>query len=301
MSVAMGRIAVAAALGALVGGAVTVGLIATEGDTPVRDPHGGKEAAAYAESLLDRVALPKGARPFSGALPQDLAGAPWRTTLDSTVFQHRVYSVSAPPADVLAGAKARGIAGFEGSPSSGSSGPIDGPSTMTYDIYGERRPPPGIYQSDLTLSTMARGPRASLLRIDAQVVWRPIRTAAEHVSSSDQVVTIDRTILPQPGRERPTTQHHVVTDRATVARLTRLFEGLPTMPSSSAGNSAPPSCPAIDLEVKFAPSADAPPVMATGTDPQCFWQTWRVTARGQPQPALMDVGTFLAAVTAAEG
>src|SRR5205823_11048892 len=82
MSVAMGRIAVAAALGALVGGAVTVGLIATEGDTPVRDPHGGKEAAAYAESLLDRVALPKGARPFSGGLPQETDGAPWRNSLD---------------------------------------------------------------------------------------------------------------------------------------------------------------------------------------------------------------------------
>ena len=63
MSVAMGRIAAAVVLAA---GAVFAVLVVARGGDPLRDPHGPGEATAYAEALLDREPLPKGAAPFTG-------------------------------------------------------------------------------------------------------------------------------------------------------------------------------------------------------------------------------------------
>ncbi|GEM_PF-5791697 len=296
MSVAKGIVAVAVAAAV----AALAGLALARGGDSFREPRGSGGARAYAESLLDRVSLPKSARPFMGRLPSDLAAAPSRAAIGNQVDRHRVYRVTDPYPEALADIALRGLPGFW-SGGRGLSGPPNGPPTLQYLTFSEKAPPPGIYRSDLDVSSISDGANASLLRLDAQVVWRPARTTAEHVPATDRVITLDRTTYTEQGRP-PSKQHRLVTDAATVTRLIALFNGLPTMPPGTMSTS-PANCLSSVTTISFAltttASSDVTGAIDTGCLGRNLW-TWAVAAGGKAQPGISDAnGVLVGAITAA--
>lgn len=299
MSVARGRpgvIAIAAVLGVVVGVAATAGLIAADGGggRPVRDLRGPSGAAAYAEQLLDRVPLPKGAVPFTGSLPEDVADAPMRSMIGNQVARHRVYRVPTTYSTVFLETKARGVPGLSCGGYGWSESPA-GEMTSPYFDCGSLQSPPGIYQSQVIVGTTEYGAKSALLRLDAQVVWRPIRPASERVPDSDRVVTIDRTVSQDHVVAPPEKKHGVVTDPAVVASLIRLFNGLPGMPL---GGESSMGCE-TEFEVKFAETTSSTPdVSLVGSGCRSFG--WGVTVRGQRQADLSNEdGSFINALNAA--
>lgn len=319
------RVAVLAVAAVVAAG---VGVVVARGGDPVVDPHGGKDAAAYAESLLDRVPLPKSAQPFTGRLPPELGRVQELTFDRPKVNRHRVYRVRGEPATVLTDAYAHGLSGF-GLRDYGLTrmGVFDSGLRQLAELtrqygdlrrldYIEARPPPGISASYLSLGTAASSAGGSLLRIDAQVVWRPLRAAADRVRASDRVVTIDRAKYgkrAEPGPPAPA--HRVVTDRTTVARLITLFNRLPAEPRGGASNGQPPDCLDSEVRVGFARSANQAPDLTAAAIVGCSSSaSWLVSAGAKSQPVLggpmavpagrwviLDdsMGVFLAAVNAA--
>ena len=138
MSVAMGRIAAAVVLAA---GAVFAVLVVARGGDPLRDPHGPGEATAYAEALLDREPLPKGAAPFTGTLPSELTepALDVPAEMGNLVELHRVYRLAETPATAFLEGRAHGVPGFSWN-SWGGAGPNNGGLTTIGEMQGWVRP-----------------------------------------------------------------------------------------------------------------------------------------------------------------
>jgi len=314
----MARWTAVAAVAALAAGAVVVGLVVARGGDPVRDAR--SQAAAYAESLLDRVPLPKGARPFTGSLPSELSQPPLQASIPYRLGRHRVYRVGAPQAMLVSDIKARGLQGFQVGADMGG-GPVGAPFATSILVYRERHAPSGIVAADVQLSTSARSATESFLRVDALVQWQPERTDAERVPDADRVVTLYWAKSSATGSSPPERRQRVVDDPATAARLIKLFNALPTAPSEPTSKSLPPSCDTeVNAAISFSrtPQADADLTATSGrtcvspnSPPWTFAVMTGSLSPGWPGPMALRLGTtflptlsdrdgsFLAAVTAA--
>src|SRR6185312_296091 len=139
------------------------------------------------------------------------------------------------------------------------------------------RVPSAFDLSNVVVGVRSDGTGGSVLRIDAQVVWRPHRTATERVPSSVHAVVIQRSVHPDQGT--PTARERVVTDTPTVARLIRLFNGLPTLPSGGMTNGQF-HCNTL-VEVGFARSSTSSAGLTVSTCDPGTQAVWSVIGQGE--------------------
>lgn len=105
-------------------------------------------------------------------------------------------------------------------------------------------------------------------RVDAHVGWQPVRTAAQLVPATAKTVTI--TVL---GESRPVKHPPgpvTITDRARVARLASLVNGLPISPFN--GNvmiSCPATIGVVSLRLTFRASPGGPGLASVTTGQSC--------------------------------
>jgi len=256
-----------AAVTAVTAIAAGVVVVVARGGDPLRDPRSPGEAAVYAESLIGRVPLPRTAQLYTGPLPQGVLLDPYSQRAgDGPVHRHTVYRIDERPATLLGDLRARGIKGFNLN-AYGESSVGGGPTTLAGLMYEEVRPHAGVARSELRVSGADPGVRPLLVRIDVEVELQPSRTMAEHVSTAETVITIERAT--RIIGAQPMNEHRVVTDGATVARLIRLFNALPaTSPHTSTflgggceGETA--------IGVTFARAANGRPDVAIASVPKC--------------------------------
>jgi hypothetical protein len=144
--------------------------------------------------------------------------------------------------------------------------------------YAPRSVPAGIYQAELVTVVVAGPGGTALLRADAQVIWFPPRTTAEHLDPADfHRVTISARVL----NPRPHTVTRIVTSPAVIVRLASLLNRLPAAPDLSL------SCPAAaaTYRVAFATGAARAPETIVTAD-GCL--TDQITVNGTAGPALWD-------------
>jgi hypothetical protein len=105
------------------------------------------------------------------------------------------------------------------------------------------------------------------IRVDANVGWQPARTAAQRVPATATAVTITVVGQSRPVKHPPGPV--TITDRATVAALTALVNGLPISPFN--GNVAI-SCPAsnaVSLRLTFRARPHGPGIASVTTGLSC--------------------------------
>jgi hypothetical protein len=246
------------------------------------------EALTLARRLLARLVPPQGARRDHGRSLPRLLRQPAQTMggTPDLVDIHEVFSLrqSMPAAYRLM--RERVPAGMElnGYGQAGDRGLI----TVDDVTYAPRSLPRGIYAAELVTSVIAVRRGGSLMRADAQVIWYPPRTTAEHLDPADfDAVKVSMTRLTSSGHQVT----RMITDRSpgAIARLARLLDGLSAAPVRVF------SCPLIrdTYRVTFVASRRGSPdvvVLAFG----CL--TDDVTVGGKAQPPLWDSGKLAGAV-----
>jgi hypothetical protein len=251
--------------------------------TAIPGPPAGSqaEAAALARQLLSRVPLPPGAAPLPQTpLPRSLT---WRTYPGTEVIpsldQYRLFALRQQMGAAAAFLAARVPAGM-GNGGTGSGG-LDG-STMQDVTYLAQSVPAGIAGAQLVLTVVPASAGGSLLRVDAQVVWYPPRTAAEYIDPARYHV-LSITVVIYGGR--PHTVHKVVTSRAFIARLAELLDRLQAEPIG------PVACPAIfaDYQLAFSLSRHGRPIVVVSTN-EIGCGGSGISVNGRQQPPLADDG-----------
>jgi hypothetical protein len=235
------------------------------------------EALALARQLLSRLTLPPGARPAQmPTVPRLLHQPASSIAAIGLVDVHRLFSLPQRPSAVqrfllthVPTSMRRYEHGEESSPA----------GTQMQDVsYAPRSVPGGIYRAELVAAVVPGPGATSLLRADAEVVWFPHRTAAQHLdpASLRRVIVSARVLNP-----RPHTVTRVITSPAIIARLAELLNELPAAPRLSL------SCPAAmtTYRVEFSAGADRAPE-TTAVAIGCL--TDQITVNGKAQPALWD-------------
>ena len=149
--------------------------------------------------------------------------------------------------------------------------------------FAPRHTPAGIEGIELDYSVVP-GPRSgALLRADAEVIWYPARSAAEHLDPADyRTVRITATVYGTSVR----TVARTFTSAAAIGRLIRALDALPASPGILYHGPAM----LVTYRLAFGP-AKGPPAAVVDAD-NCPPDT--ITVAGQPQPALQDFGTVAA-------
>ncbi len=175
------------------------------------------EAVTLARLMLSRLRLPVGARRLpSAAVPPSLRSPSLWGGAAGQLDLHQIYELRQPMDAVAAVLTVRVPAGM----SQAGTGEGAGPSGVTsLEVsYTPRSVPAGIYMAQLVLTVVPvvpAGSGGSMVRADAQVIWFPPRTAAEHIAPARyHVLAITVTIY---GR-RLHTMHKVVTSQAVITR-----------------------------------------------------------------------------------
>lgn len=244
------------------------------------------QSLALARQLLSRLGLPPGAhrtRLPLPLLPQVLRRTGGYSVTGSTVDTHRLFRLPQP---VLA-AKSFLLAHWPaGMPVSGYSGVLAHTVAVTQDVsFGLRSLPAGIDNAQLVATLVPGRPAGSLLRVDAQVIWFPPRSRAEHLDpSAYRAVTV--TVQPMNPRFRTVTR--TFTSPVVVAGLAGLLNGLHGAPYQQG------SCPLVDTTDRLEFAAARPGGRAVVVSPsQCL--NVSVTSGGWVQPDLWDPDDKLAA------
>jgi hypothetical protein len=185
------------------------------------------EAAYIANSLLDLVTLPAGATHVSTPPAPALTAAPESEMTKRMAVAHTFYTVPGTIDSVMTFVQTHLPAGFSNS-GGGSGGP---PYSADLMLVGESTPAFG--QPWLLVSATQDGALIGV-RVDSQVVWLPVRTAAEFVPSAVPGATLVGTSYGQA------VSNKTVTLDSTQARaLAAIINALPTASDAEHG------CPAI--------------------------------------------------------
>lgn len=259
-------------------GAVT----AVSRTAPARTPPAAtprERAVADAAAILRAFVLPPGGQRLAKA-PEVLKFASATVASTSLVDDVSFWRAPGQPQAVLAWEQAHLPRRF--TPGGESSGPPAWDSTFAL------APVPGVLNDrDLVVEAAAAGNGQTLIRVDAQVSWQPVRPAAERVPAAARVVTI--TQLPglarQPGRlPAPVT----ITGLAVVRRLAALADGLEL---STIGDAPCPLPPGGGIRLTFLARAGGPQ-LAVAQGPQACG-TVQFSVGGKPQPALDITDSFI--------
>lgn len=243
-----------------------------------RDPviprgSGVLSAAAFARTVLAEAPVPTGSEPIS-SVPSVLDQAIEHPGIRGLIDLHRSYSSPDSPeefeANVLvhlpAGATRTGTGTFGGPSGSGSDFIVSLPTSG-----------PNEYLAQLVYSMVASG-NASIVRVDAQCVWEPDRTAAETIPRG---ATAELTGYAALSLARPSSGPIAVRlDANASARLTGVLNRLPVAP--------PPNCmeDALLYTITFRSSDGAED---TVIGDECA-ATVEISVSGQGLASLHDVG-----------
>jgi hypothetical protein len=240
-------------------------------------PTGSKaEAAGLARRMLSRLRLPAGARriPYAPLRP----GLLWAGAAKA-VDLHEFFETARPVATVAAALDSHVPTGM-GLASTSELGDTAGVEEQ-YVSYAQRRVLTGIYMAQLALS-VAPAPGGSTVRVDAQVIWYPPRSAAEYIDPARyHALTITATAY----GTRPGTRGMIVTSRSAIADVAAALNRSPVVPVQVA------NCPAtlVAYRLAFAVTRQArPAVVAYATLQACVGV--RVIVDGRVQPPLQDGG-----------
>ena len=138
----------------------------------------------------------------------------------------------------------------------------------SWDRTFDLPPVPGILpvrELVVEVTTLASGQTG--FRVDAHVGWQPVRTAAQQVPATAKAVTI--TVVSESRPDKHVPGPVTITDRATVAALAALVNGLPISPFN--GNVFI-SCPAaidVSLRLTFRASPGGAGLASVRTDMAC--------------------------------
>jgi hypothetical protein len=246
-------------------------------------PPGGSraEAAALAGQVLARLQLPAGTRRLPPMpVPPSLREPALGPATGDTSFDLPQFFVVPQPMDALeAGLAAHAPVGM-GQGGTGRGSGDNGPFLeVTYLVQSV---PAGIASAQIVLTVVPAGSGGSLLRADAQILWFPSRSAAEHIDPGRyHVLTIDATIWGQ----RVYTVHKIVTSQAFIARIAQALNRSPAQPPVTI------ACPSDSETYRLALSVSRrsrPVVVISAAESGCGGSG--VTVNGQPQPALDDQG-----------
>jgi hypothetical protein len=193
-------------------------------------------AVQLAHRLFERAILPPGARHTAPPRPGTVSlvpGGPFtRNIFDLRAFWRARGSVDATASFL----KGHVPAGMDLSLTGGGGRE----QSLVQELPHAGR---GIFSAVLSWAIVPTGSATSLLRLDAQVVWLPARSAGEVVPRDTRavVLTWNDSSPDSPTRSVPLTL--TVTDLATVTRLAAIFNELPTaLP-------APHNCPAYHASI----------------------------------------------------
>ena len=263
---------------------------ATRSAATIPGPPAGNraEAAALARLMLSRLRLPPGARrlppdPLPPSLSQpatEIAGG------TASLGQHQLFALAQPMDAAAAYLAAHVPAGL----APGGTGEGSGPSGVTMREVSDmvRSLPAGIAGAQLVLTVVPATSGGSLLRADAQVIWYPPRSAAEHIDPARyHVLSITVSVY---GR-RPHTVRKVVTSQMFIARIAEALDRMQAEPPGAV------ACPADfeDYQLSFSVSAHSRPVVVVSANESGCGGA-QVTIDGRAQPALADNGTVAALV-----
>jgi hypothetical protein len=242
------------------------------------------EAVTLARLMLSRLRLPAGARrlPSMPVPPSLRSPLLWGGAADQLDL-HQIHGLRQPADAVAAVLTSRVPAGMSQAGTGEGAGP-SGVTSMAVS-YAPRSVPAGIYMAQLVLTVVPAGSGGSIVRADAQVIWFPPRTAAEHINPARyHVLAITVTSY---GR-RLHTIHKVVRSQTVITRLAEALNRSPVRPVQTI------SCPLVfaDYRLGFAVSRQARPVVVVmATRWPCEGAQIRVS--GRLQPPLEDAGTVV--------
>lgn len=248
-------------------------------------PPGGsrKQARALARKLLPALILPPGTVRL-GHVPPQLRGGGVGLGARDVVDIHRQFTLQ-PSMRAAARHFREHVPSGMRFQDDGSTGGSGGPSLdLAYVLTSD---PGGIYQAEIDLTVVPAIGGGSLLRADAQVVWQPPRSAAEHIDPA-RFTSVVITAHENFNRNHAVTKRF--TSRTVIARLAGLLNALPADP----GLAIPCPLGPASYRLGFAATTYGRPsvVAAVGG---CF--SIGISAGGKPQPALADqqgkVITFL--------
>jgi hypothetical protein len=254
-------------------------------------PAAGSRAEAYAlaTELLSRLHLPTGARrlPPSPA-PSSVDPSLWggaAAALDVHELFELPDSITATAA-VLAAHVPAGMSLTVTSQGTGLQGPVGAEVSYTEVAYEPRSVPAGVNAAQLVLTIAADASGGSLVRVDAQVIWYPQRSAAEYiVPGRYHALTIAVTVF-NPSLHTIT---KVITSAAAITQLADALNRSQAEPLTFAG------CPVILATYRLAFSASpdqAPVVVVTATRQPCLGA--QITVDGRKQPPLQDDAAVVA-------
>jgi hypothetical protein len=194
------------------------------------------EATLVADSLLRLVNLPAGATPVTSPPAAGLTAAPESEMTKRMAVAHTFFTVPGTIDSVLTFVQTHPPAGFT-SNGGGWGGP---PYTAEVDLYGE--PTLAFQQPWLMVSVGLSGSLVGV-RVDSQVVWLPVRTAAEFIPATVQGATLVAT-----GDSQDATNKTLNLNATEARALAATINALPTATDALHG------CPGISsaITVTFA-------------------------------------------------
>ncbi len=233
------------------------------------------EAIALARKLLSKLHLPAGSR----RLPPEPVPPPLRQPslwglATASLDVHRLFGLARPMASVAAMLTAHVPADM----SLAGTGNSGGPAGVTSEIvsYTARSVPTGVNAAQLALTVVPDGPRGSLVRADAQVIWYPPRTAAEYIDPARyHVLTVAVTVF----SPRLHTIRQIVMSPPLIAHLVAVLDRSRVNPGMTIG------CPVgyAEYRLAFAVSRNSlPVVVVTASRSGCEGVQLRVDGRAQP-------------------
>ncbi len=243
-------------------------------------PSGTRSASLrLARQLMARDPLPPGARGLpQHPVPPGLRQVPGQIGVKTLADIYRLFAVPASMRQTAAYIGKHAPAGM----TSGGTGQIGGRHGVTeMDVeYFLNRTPRGVSSADL-IDTIVPAPHGgALLRVDAQVIWYPPRSAAEYLVAKDfRAVRIDAWLALSGRHVRRT-----FTSRGVIGRLTRVLNSLPASP----GGLFPCPLEIVSYRLTFEPVAGHPEAVVNTAG--CTSDT--ISVGGVTQPALVDSGQF---------
>jgi hypothetical protein len=259
-------------------------------DSVQRGPPAGSRAEPHEleTELLARLRMPAAARRLPpNAAPPSVEPSLWGGAA-AALDVHELFELPQPVTTTAAFLSAHVPSGLYlsvGGSGTGLTGPVGTEVAYTDLAYEPQSVPDGIYAAQLVLTITAGASGGSLVRVDAQVIWYPPRSAAEYIDPRRyHALTVSVTAL-NPLR----TITKVLTSQADITQLADSLNRSQVEPTLIA------NCPAIfaTYRLAFAVSPNqAPVVVVTATQQPCLGA--QITVDGRKQPPLQDGATVVA-------
>jgi hypothetical protein len=242
--------------------------------TPAEDPN-HRLAVVEAARILTSFVPPAQAKPLDKAP----AGTPTaldqldRPATDNLVDSTRWWIVGGTPATFLDWTKTHRPSGATQFGSSYGHGPADAINRSTLTYYFHEQEPAAALGSQMLIQPATLPSGQTVVRIDAQVTWRPTRPATERIPATATTLTVVTTTAAAP---------LVTNDPAVIKRVTDLVNALPaTLP----GFRSCPSDTGARLILRFSTGQSGPVVAEADAGEGGCWPV-KVTVSGIPGPGL---------------